>query len=1360
MYPSGTIPESVPEGTTSKNENLVDYTRQFDRIIEDLTKGYANQSNRKRAVNTDEVKNTSNDVVLELPEMFEAYMENYTIGDLSKYIFAKNYGTGFAYCGYDMIDKLKKDLWMASLVEDPLSENTDVNYQLSSVLLEFYSKYYNWSFDLQPPTTRIIKSARQPNNVTLPHNSGGAPYERISDYNKYVQWNTLYGEFLHDFTKERIKPEEVYNEFGKPNGIAKLVSSGWEQVIQSKPETTDDEKKKYDYIRAQALYNAQPLNETKYVKETIKVIQNNNPELLYDLDYTPLTTFSTPYYADAKLPSSEDITEIYNKITKFFHGAIVIPRKKIDNATSTKNYCYVFYVFNPKPNEESYHSIQLQMTDMNIDQKAVNARLLYKEIINQSIINDPPDGTILPSTLPNKDYFESLFVHTIGENPTVTISTDNSEIINKAKQNLERETPTLETYAKGLDPITTSTVIQLENPFTQPPSESSTEIMENDSQSPKKTDWLVITQDNPVITVFTDIIQNNITNLQHGDELLSKYLTLINTYFTRTEQEQVQYSVNKDTVINTENENADRDIFMKLLLESFIQQATISSMNELLNIWFAPIVNINSFTRQFAVGNKFTDDKTKYNTIVFFKKTQESSMDIEEGQRVMNDTFQFQLGSTTVTNVAGTLLKIILGINSDTELTEILFNTLIHDIKSNHDKITKLNTFFENLEIDTALRSLVLYFLHNIANVHQEFYKINIISGILMFVVFAKSCGDELQRLTCEKINNLLGKPVFILTRDRIFVAKCLAELTPCVSTIILDQFNQAEDIPTEKDEDSTSTSMDITPAGGAPKREGSAQTRGGVLITRISALSQEVKPVKTLLKERFEKGQKVYNELNKRILAKLNSTTTTVPTIPSTPSLPPPLQIFIKTNTAEDFSFDITALETRIGGLNDEVEAIIQEINEQIDKIYTQNGRLTQLLDSLELYTGSLNASFSQDIIDAEIRTLALRLLSSSQKEFLKTVDVPIPINAKNLFISINTLLGSEDVTTKLLEIYTTATNAILTRIQESRANLELYKVADDSADVVADDMNTLYINTEAIEPITQIITKYEALESGIQVIYKKELDKIINKLITQHTSLVYKAEKLAPKPSNASNITTGNVDDDTANYIEDAEIRLDDVNDKLDKINNDINTDTEAVSGIVNNLSTISDTNLTEIDAKLNEFIQKYDNSSKILSSITAMFKGTKKSLVDKSNKLLKSIEKSATKQRKTFRDQITKLETLIAKKRDKMDIKSLPKPSTTILNSIITSAKDAYTKIKFGLSGKSTPTTSFGGKKRNNTRRNTLLKNDRNNRNNKRSNRRIRKIGVLTKKRGNKHNIILDQTTHKKKHHNTRRNHHRTK
>jgi hypothetical protein len=1386
-------------------ESKPQYEAQMEKIINDITSLF------------------SNPIDTEISDMTKSYIENYTIGDLSKFVFVKNKGKDFKYCEYDMIDKFKKDLLMSSLIGD--SENT-YNYMLLGLLLNYDLKFAKIVRGIEPKNNQQNSSVKSVSSVVSPTKTGSnrslrnfnSPlsnisnsslsnmfrllnggnnnsYNRENHYNKFVQWNTLFGEFLHDFTSTRID-SNTYKDF--QSGVEVLVSTGWNLLIEPKNGNNTDE---YDYIRSRELYNAQPLNETRYVQTTIDVIQNNNPELLYDLDYTPLTTFSTSYYTNGTSDSEieTEIKEIYNKIINFFSGSVVIPRKK---PKKSDQFCYVFYVLKPKKggNENVYKNIELQMTDMNIDQNAVNARLMYS----------------------NSGY-NAVSVFNTKTNPIGI----NQVLLQDVEKEISKDIPTLETYAKGLDPITRSLTIELEKIS-----------FVTDSTTPREV--FVIKQADDVITSFYKIIQKKLdTDIQ----ILTQYLDTINNYFHFTGNDRYKYHHPTDgNIVDTDPEFQK---FVKLLLESFIGDATIKSMNELLNIWFNDKKMIDMFTQHTEAS--IEDNSITYNgisneppsyTIIKFQKTPPINKD---------DTFMFKLGSTTVDNVSKELVKIlnayqtqgIVNLFSDPNFNIGSLKTRQKHKLDDNSPANNLKQIIDytkqNLtDIDIALYSLVLFFLNHIDDLHEEFNNVNIITGILMFIAFAKSCGDELQRLTCEKINKSLNEtpPVFILTRDRIFVAKCLAELTPCVSTIILDQFNPQDDETTEVDQN------DILIEGGASGRTTSVQTRGGVLITRISGLSDSKRTINDILKDRYEKGLKVYDELNKRIRAKLGLET----------KLGIMDKLGLRSTTVNDLIISSIADDVIVinRGLNTKIETIktdenypnisddiIEDANLEINKIYTQNGRLTKLLESLELY--NVDENYSQLIIDAEINTLALRLLSSQQLLLMKKVDAPTPSSTKALLTAIQTMTGDPEISNTLIEIYTTATSAVLTRIQESRANLYLYQPpqqqrdsqhtsrqdsmdvhdngsersdtlplenqvdsadndpnAKPSIDFMSDDKmitndetssqdsmkandrgsvnstesdsdyiivheDALYINNGVIEPIRKIIDHYTNIEKEIQKKYSDFLNTILTKLGPLYKA-VLRSEEKSRSTNNVSYGVSGN--DRVEDAISNAEFELENVNKEIEELDRKVTSTTIELNEILQELQESAEPNYGDIDKQLDVIIEQYDTtkkkSGKIISYITNAFKGAKKKLTDKANNALKIIEKYASKQRKPFQDTLNKLTYLINKKREQIKI-SPPKSTSTTLKAIIDNTQNAYTRIKTSLfpprrSLFSRLSRNKGGGR--NTKRISVI--SRKNKQHKRSNRRIRKIGVYTKRRRDKSNTTLEMknTSYKKQLHKTRR------
>ena len=110
----------------------------------------------------------------------------------------------------------------------------------------------------------------------------------------------------------------------------------------------------------------------------------------------------------------------------------------------------------------------------------------------------------------------------------------------------------------------------------------------------------------------------------------------------------------------------------------------------------------------------------------------------------------------------------------------------------------------------------------------------------------------------------------------------------------------------------------------------------------------------------------------------------------------------------------------------------------------------------------------------------------------------------------------------------------------------------------------------------------------------------------------------------------------------------------------------------------------------------------------------------------KLLKSINSIKKKTTSTLETERQKLIAIIQKKQEQIKTPP-PRQTTQTLSAIITSAKDAYSKMKTIFN----PSTNRGG--RGGGKRNTV-KHYHKIQNNRRSNRRIRKFGVLTRKRRN--------------------------
>lgn len=1268
----------------------------------------------------------------EITDIFGAYIDNYTIGDLSKFVFANMPSSiEFTYCEYDMMNKFKKDLLMASLIDDPLSENVDVNCTLLLTKIEAIQKSLstdqkrktltddssNHKYQKTHEYVEVFEyqdsdedSKSEPYN-SEPYTGGASPYTRISKYNKFVQWNTLFGEFLHDLTEKRINQSD-YTSFKGDTGAEGMITKGWEKVIAP---PVIDSGRDYDYIRAKALYDSQPLNEPKYVEETIRVIQKVNPEFLSDTDYTPLTTMSTSYYNEPINATSQsglqtELREIYDNIHKFFKGAVVIPRKKTKGTVAgASTFCYVFYVLNSKTQTDKYNTIQLQMTDMNIDQNAVNARLLYPDLIE----GDP------------LSYFYSLFSSTrqpLSERGTqVELSTDK---IDEAATIISVETPTLETYAKGLDPITrsqsiglTQIDIQLHN------TDNGTEVVLPIQKS-------VITQTPEVMESFSKIVSTHISNADY----LTRYVKSINEYF-RFNSTTGEYTYTYDANKTDENDN-----FSKLLLESFIGKATIDSMNELLNIWFTSDANITYFKQKLSTN----DSVDSYDTIRF-EKLLTDSMELADEAHQPTPFFNFTLGSTTVENVAHTLV----------ELTSLLKASNYLNIVTRNITKEQLNALIgliydSSNKIDPALCSFVVYLLNNLQHLHNELQELEIVNLILMFVAFSKSCGDELQRLTCEKINNELEVPVFILTRDRIFVAKCLAETTPCVSTIIIDQLQD----PADGD-----VSIEGGQKGGA--RENSTQTRGGVLITNISALKSTPKTPQDIIQEKYIKGLTLYNELNKRIYLKLNGPTTTK------------LQnILIKTSIDENIDFkkeqgEISSLISN--AFSDESideTAAVSDITSQIEQLYIQNARLSEFLDILEFYNINLQSdpTFIQGLIDAEISILALRLLSSSQKQFLLSIGEPKPSNTKGLFKTIQVSAGNADVASTLIEIYTTATTVILDQIQKSREKLLLYHTTSQNIEisemVTESETDILYIELSESNNLASVTTYYKDIENAIETQYSTFMQQNIKKLELEEIA-VNRSGQRSRSSSTASLVSITN---DIETKIEEYEDELSNLVSTLSAENTNINADIEKINQVLTGLNSDPNQNYKAFDDQINEIIKKYDSKKPILSSITDFFKGTKKKLMDKTSKALKLIEKYATKKRKEFESLIAKRKENIEKLKAK-ETKAPPKQTANTLSTIIKKAKDSFQTITQKIYNRSTsmgPPTSRSkssffnrGGKRHSKKRNTLFKKGQHN---KHSNRRIRKLGILTRKRRNKQpqisHLKLETIPHTKPLRKTRR------
>ena len=1233
------------------------------------------------------------------------FVNHYTIGDLSKYMLTDRLnGNAPQFCQYDMLDRFKKDLLVCGLINDPFSYNnidrhlrTNLIHTMNQITTNDLS-YNNLSTilghpeiidDLKNTTTYVrtpksggvrglsgeedssskgnanVERSQSTTSSSLPSGGGDNPYSKSPEYNKFVQWNTLYGEFLHDFTSSRITSVNQSMFFGD-NNVEGIVNAGWDNVLKNVFGTTPDTlSTDYDFIRAKKLYDSQPLNETKYVQETIKTIQNNNPDLLYDLDYTPLTTFSTAYYPINMQPDdttnfNNELSQLYDTFTTSFSGSVIIPRKKVKGS----EYCIVFYIFHPKQDYETpktYKNVDLQMTDMNIDQNAVSARLLYSQIEEIPTAEIPTTsftpGSLTPSptapltvtptqTLnvkPPSNYIDKWF------NADKTLKMDNVE---SATQFIDQNIPTLVTYSKGLDPITQSESMKL------------TEIKANDSNT-----IYTITQDANVIKYF----KNHISKLEDR----GKYTVLINTYLK-----------NKNiTPLDTYTD----DVFANILLECAIGQATIDSMNDLLSIWFDGFstrqeqgANPNEAIGMDDIGvtmDSSTENNVKNNHLdTFVQLLYEMPANTEYNQikfmKKPPDSFMFQMGSTTVNNVAQALVEIRQIYNAES------YNARISVFKSNNDElIIYANT---NPITDKALQSFIVYFIRHINDLHEQFNEIPFVAALLMFVAFAKSCGDELQRLTCDKINTILGENVFILTRDRIFVAKCLAEYTPCISTIILDQLAE--------EEEDTRKNTGIMKGGG---RQGSVQTHGGILISPITSVLTETKTEGEKLKEKTEKLLKLKIELTKRIYAKLN--------------------LDIKTLTVEPNIFTLT--EQYVSDTPANTEGMDQPEKEELEKLKSEIWecnqhiqKLTVLLDSLEMYViDDPNYTNTKAIIEVEINTLALRLLSSSEKQFIQQTGTTFPSNTKNMFNAIHILSGNEDITTKLLEIYTTATNCILNRIQTSTYQLQNLANAPEKIEKIYTPISS------------KVIPTYGTINEYIVTQHKEFLDTVVSTLETERQALD-KREGRSRASSSASYVS--GTDENIVNKIEDIETEIS----KIDNELNELSKSTIEDSNEINEL--LATTDNPDAEKKLNEIGKKYNSfSQKVTSQMNSLFKSfknTSSGIQTTATKLLASINKVANKKTDEFQKQRDKLVSIIEKQKTRIK-QPPPRQTTSTLRTIIELAKNAYSNMNIVLNPKAGEKRKgrFGGKR---TTKKTQTDTHRNNR---RSNRRIRKIGVLTRK-----------------------------
>ena len=1249
------------------------------------------------------------------------FVNHYTIGDLSKYMLIdKLKSSPPQFCQYDVLDRFKKDLLVCGLINDPFSYK-NMELRLRTNLIHTMNQIT--TNDLRNSSTifgdtKIItylkdttqyadRTMESQNTTSLQTFTGGAnPYTKSLTNNKLVQWNTLYGEFLHDFITSRITSVN-HNLFFGDNTVEEMVNAGWDNVLKNaglgESVTTNTD---YDFIRAKTLYNSQPLNETKYVQETIKTIQNNNPDLLYDLDYTPLTTFSTAYYPNNMTDDDDtnklntEISQLYDTFTTSFYGSIIIPRKKVKGG----EYCIVFYVFHPKQDYEeskisnTYKNVELQMTDMNIDQNAVSARLLYSQIeefTTPSLLdeNSPtPELQITPTQIQDAgtDKYIKKWFH---DNKTLKF-----ENIESVTNLLDQNIPTLVTYSKGLDPITQSTSMEL------------TSIPVGDNTI------YTITQDTNVFLYFKDIV------VRKPEHTKAKYITIINNYLT-----------NKLGEVSDDFES-DNVVFAKLLLESTMGQATIESMNDLLSIWFdgfsksqIPDATVNIDDVAVSVTETPIDTTvnrldtfvqlldgeiatTEYNQIKFMKKTTAVShntmnvVDPDLSKAENPDSFMFQMGSTTVNNVAQALVEIHQIYKADT------YKQTISSFKSNN---TELINYANSTPItDKALQSFILYFIQHIPKLHYQFNEISFVSALLMFIAFAKSCGDELQRLTCEKMNDLLEETVFVLTRDRIFVAKCLAEYTPCISTIILDQLAEDEDDETKKNTGLIK--------GGA--RQGSVQTHGGILISPITAVLAETKSEKDILNDKLTKLGKLKIELTKRIYAKLDL---------DIPTLTDAHNIF--TITGQYVSMSNTSGNIEMGP---EETAKIETQKRQIWEFNQHIPQLTGLLESIELYTpDDANYTKTKAIIDVEINTLALRLLTSAEKQFIQQTGTAFPSNTKNIFNAIHILSGNEDITTKLLEIYTTATNCILTRIQLSKTQLQIIP-------------NTPVIYTKIIN---SVIPTYDMIETYIVTEHNKFLDTVVSKLEIERQALEKRENQGRSRTSSSASYITG-PDDNIVNKIENIEAEIANINHEIKILTDSTNTD----SNEINDLLAIphnpdAEKKLNEIGKKYNSFSQKVASQ---MSNLFKSFKNTSKGIQNTATKLLASINKIKDKRTDEFIKERDKLVSIIEKQKSRIK-QPPPRQTTTTLRTIIDRAKEAYSKMHIVLKPSTSQTEKtpapkrpffiigkHGGKHRNTFKRNNTSHN------NRRSNRRIRKIGVLTKKRHNKPQIHRKPKTHKHK------------
>ena len=360
------IPQNNPQNRTNE------YIEKFENIFQSFKlTDYTNYFTQTNANDTEIKRETITDAGFQL-------VNHYTIGDLSKYISTDQriYPLQHppTYCEYDMIDKLKKDLLVGGLINDPFSYN-NIDDRLKGNLISsmigikdvdidtignVYIPDFNSDIINLTQINANIQDSKSRNSTSISTSTstdntqkrkfgtyGGAPYAR-SPNNKYVQWNTLYGEFLHDFTSTRITNASRESFFGDAN-VEGIVNKGWTDVFGQTNLKDKLPPQDYDIKRAIALTNAQPLNETKYVQETINTIQRENPDLLYDLNYVPLTTISTGYYPINGTPEStadyaSELRELYNTFKTSFSGAVIIPRKK----QKSIDFCIVFYVFMAK----------------------------------------------------------------------------------------------------------------------------------------------------------------------------------------------------------------------------------------------------------------------------------------------------------------------------------------------------------------------------------------------------------------------------------------------------------------------------------------------------------------------------------------------------------------------------------------------------------------------------------------------------------------------------------------------------------------------------------------------------------------------------------------------------------------------------------------------------------------------------------------------------------------------------------------------------------------------------------------------------------------------------------------------------